>query len=253
MRTFLVLLSREVRSFFNTPIAYVVMVFFLAVLGFGFHSGIMSINKDPRIAVTVLEVLFFGGFWVAYILCVSLISMRSFADEFRMGTLETLATAPVTDWQVVLAKYFGVLVFYVTLFLPTLLFFAILQWVSGNTVTLANLGAFGSAYLMLLLAGMFFISVGCLASALVKDQINAAVMTFAFVAIYFFLTYFMTFPIFVKSAELRAIGSYLCTLTHVTDACTGRIDTQQLVLYPSLTAMTLFLNLQVFQFRKWKA
>lgn len=252
MRTFLVLLSRELRSFFNTPVAYVVLVFFLAVLGFGFYTGIIFINKTPALSATVLDAMFFSVFWFAYILCVSLMSMRAFSDEFRMGTLETLTTAPVQDWQVVLSKYVGVLTFYVILFLPTLLFFVILRWVSDNTVGLANIGATGSAYLILFLAGMFFVAVGCLASALVKDQINAAVITFVVIAMYLFFSMILSSDTFTSSPALRAIGSYFSTLQHVKDASAGRISTQQLVLYPSLAIFVLFLTLQVFQFRKWK-
>jgi hypothetical protein len=71
MRTFLVLLNREIRSFFNTPIAYVVMVFFLGVLGFGFYLGVSAINGRPSFTVTVIELLF--GPLRAVTLCVSLI------------------------------------------------------------------------------------------------------------------------------------------------------------------------------------
>jgi ABC-2 type transport system permease protein len=253
MRTFLVLLSREIRSFFHTPIAYVVMVFFLGVLGFGFYLGVAAINGRPSFSVTVIELLFGGPFWAAYLLCVSLISMRSFSDEFRMGTLETLTTAPVKDWQVVLAKYFGVLCFYVTLFLPTLLFFAVLSWVSGGVVDLHSIGTFGSAYLILFLFGTFYVSVGCFASSLVKDQVNAAIISFAISVVYIFLSYLMTREEFTTNPGVRAVGRYLSTMGHLTDACTGRLDTQQLVLYPSLALLMLFATLQVFQFRKWKA
>lgn len=253
MRTFFVLLDREIRSFFNTPIAYVVMVFFLAVVGFQFHAGIMTVNNRPEFGQTALELCFDSLFWFPFMQCLSLISMRSFADEFRMGTLETLATAPVRDWQVVLAKFAGVFTFYLLLLAPTSVYFLLLKHFNGGSVSAAGLGTFGSCYLMLILIGMFYTSVGCLASSLVKDQINAAAITFAFVLGSFILTLFLMAPILIKNATVHAIGQYLSPYYHLHDACVGRLDTQQLVLYPSLTVLVLFITLQVFQYRKWQA
>jgi ABC-2 type transport system permease protein len=253
MRTFFVLFDRELRSFFNTPIAYVVMVFFLAVLGFQFHAGVMTVNNRPDIPVTALQVCFESMFWFPYMQCVSLISMRTFADEFRMGTLETLTTAPVRDWQVVLAKFAGVFTFYLVLLAPTTLYFVVLKHFNGGTASAAGMGAFGSAYLMLALIGMFYTAIGCLASSLVRDQINAAAVTFAFILVTFFITLFLTASLVVKSSAIRALAYFLCPYWHLHDACAGRVDTQQLVLYPSLTILVLFFTLQVFQYRKWQA
>ncbi len=253
MRTFFVLFDRELRSFFNTPIAYVVMVFFLAVVGFQFHAGVMTVNNRPDFPVTALQICFESVFWFPYMQCVSLISMRTFADEFRMGTLETLTTAPVRDWQVVLAKFAGVFTFYLVLLAPTTLYFVVLKHFNGGGASSAGMGVFGSCYLMLALIGMFYTAVGCLASSLVRDQINAAAITFAFIIGTFFLTLFFTAPILVKSPAIRALAYFLCPYWHLHDACAGRIDTQQLVLYPTLTILALFFTLQVFQYRKWQA
>ncbi len=252
MRTFFVLFDRELRSFFNTPIAYVVMVFFLAVLGIQFHTCVMAVNNHPEFSISMLEAGFDSVFWFAYILCISLISMRTFADEFRMGTLETLTTAPVRDWQVVLAKFAGVFTYYLVLLAPTTLFFLLLRIFNGS-LNGSSLGPFGSTYLMLVLIGLFYVSVGCLASALVKDQINAAVITFGVIMVMFFVPVFVASPGLVKNTEIRAVGQYLSPYFHLHDACAGRLDTQQLVLYPSLTLATLFFTLQVFQYRKWRA
>src|SRR2546430_1285185 len=102
MRTFFVLLSREVRSLFYTPIAYVVLFFFLALMGFNFQSAVAFMNQGPTEATLVEGTFFSIIFWFTFPLIFPLITMRAFADEYRMGTIETLMTAPVRDWQVVL-------------------------------------------------------------------------------------------------------------------------------------------------------
>ena len=80
-----------------------------------------------------------------------------------MGTFETLTTAPVKDWQVVLSKFFGVVIFYVLLLAPTLPLLPAFNWITGGKAAVQSAGAYGSTYLLLLLLGMFFICIGCLA------------------------------------------------------------------------------------------
>src|SRR3982750_3683865 len=105
MRTFFTLLNREIRSYFYQPIAYVVMFFLLMVAGFNFWYSVLLLNGQPA-EVSVLELAFnMVPFWIVFILTFPLITMRAFSEEYRMGTIETLTTAPVHDWQVVLAKY----------------------------------------------------------------------------------------------------------------------------------------------------
>ena len=91
-----------------------------------------------------------------------------------MGTIETLTTAPVQDWQVVLSKFLGSLLFYVLLWAPSYLYFTAFTQITGKQAALAA-GAFGGSYLLLFLIGSFYISLGCLASALTSEQINALI------------------------------------------------------------------------------
>src|SRR5947208_646909 len=86
-------------------------------------------------------------------------------------------TAPVRDSQVVLAKFFGALLFYIVLWVPTLLYFAIFQKITHQPAA-NSAGAYWGSYLMLLLLGMFYISIGCLASVLTKNQMVAAIISF---------------------------------------------------------------------------
>src|SRR6266853_4501987 len=154
MRKFFTFLSREIRSYFYSPIAYIVLVFFLVVSGVDFYFQISFMNQRP-VSYTVQEAFFNSiFFWFAFVLIFPLITMRLFAEEFKLGTIEPLMTAPVRDWQVVLSKFFGALVFYLILWVPTLLYFAIFLQVTHQPAA-HSAGAYFGSYLMLLLLGMF--------------------------------------------------------------------------------------------------
>src|ERR1700740_1827393 len=146
MRKFFTLLAREVRSYFYSPIAYVVLVFFLLVSGVDFYFQVSFMNQRP-LTYSVQEAFFNSVFfWFAFVLIFPLITMRLFAEEFKLGTVEPLMTAPVRDLQVVLAKFFGALAFYIVLWAPTLLYFAIFQKVT-NEPAANSTGAYWGSYL----------------------------------------------------------------------------------------------------------
>src|ERR1700712_2137410 len=178
MNKFLTLLGREVRSYFYSPIAYVVLVFFLLLSGVDFCFQLSFMNGRP-VPYAVQEAFFNSVFfWFAFVLIFPLITMRLFSEEFKLGTIEPLMTAPVRDWQVVLSKYFGALFFYIVLWIPTIFYFVIFQVVTHQTAA-TSMGAYLGGYLMLLLLGMFYLSIGCFASVLTKNQIVAAVISFS--------------------------------------------------------------------------
>src|SRR6185369_17881419 len=154
MKKFYALLAREIRSYFHSPIAYIVLVFFLLVTGVDFYFQVSFMNQRPA-AYSVQEAFFNSVFfWFAFVLIFPLITMRLFSEEFKLGTIEPLMTAPVRDLQVVLAKFFGALVFYVTLWIPTAAYFWIFQKITGQAAA-HSAGAYSVSYLMLLLLGMF--------------------------------------------------------------------------------------------------
>src|ERR1700675_4768852 len=147
MRKFYTLFWREVSGYFYSPIAYIVLVFFLLVTGVDFYFQISFMNQRP-VQYSVEEAFFNSVFfWFAFVLIFPLITMRLFAEEFKLGTIEPLMTAPVRDWQVVLAKFFGAVVFYIVLWIPTILFFAIFQRMTGQPAA-NSAGAFWGSYLM---------------------------------------------------------------------------------------------------------
>jgi len=251
MKVFLTLLSRELKSFFYSPIAYVVLFYFLLLSGWNFYSIVAIMNGYPT-EVTVVEAYFGQAlFWFPFILSFPLITMRVFSEEFRMGTYESLSTAPVHDWQVVLAKFFGVLLFYIVLWLPSLAFFGAFERITGRSVVNAT-GAYGGTYLLLLLLGMYYIAIGNLASALTKDQINAAVISFTTSTLLLFIG-FLPDIFGITSPAIKDLFSYISAVQHMQDFSKGIIDSRPIVWYLSMTALVTFLTLQVVQYRKWKA
>ena len=253
MRTFFVLLSREVRSLFYTPIAYVVLFFFLALMGFNFQSALTFLNQGPT-ENTLVEVVFYNLiFWFIFPLIFPLITMRTFADEYRMGTIETLSTEPVNDWEIVLSKFFGAVAFYIVLFLPTFLYFALFTWISGGKAPVQSAGPYWSTYMLLLLLGMFFVSVGIFASSLVKDQVNAAVISLAVILLYLFIPSLLGLMLNSTDPRFTQVRGFLSPFDHMRDFARGMVDSRQVVWYLSMTALLLVLTHQVFQTRKLKA
>lgn len=250
MRKFLTLLGREVRSYFYSPIAYIVLLFFLLLSGVDFYFQLSFMNGRP-VPYAVQEAFFNSVFfWFAFVLIFPLITMRLFSEEFKLGTIEPLMTAPVRDWQVVLSKFCGALVFYLTLWIPTLFYFVIFQAVTGQPAA-NSIGAYLGSYLMLLLLGMFYISVGCLASVLTKNQIVAAVISFCVITLHFFSGLLAYILQDVSSATRQLLG-YFSALEQMGTLSRGEIDTRPMVLYVSMTLVMLALTHQAFQSRKWR-
>src|SRR5713101_3125211 len=250
MRKFYILLMREVRGYFYSPIAYIVLVFFLLVSGVDFYFQISFMNQRPA-SYTVQEAFFNNVFfWLPFILIFPLITMRLFAEEFKLGTIEPLMTAPVRDSQVVLAKFFGALVFYVVLWIPTLLYFAIFQKITHEPAANST-GAYWGSYLMLLLLGMFYLSIGCLASVVTKNQIVAAIISFCAITLLFFFG-LIQFILLDVNSGMRDVLGYFSSIEHMGTYSRGIIDTRPMVLYLSMTVFMLALTYQAFQSRKWR-
>jgi ABC-2 type transport system permease protein len=250
MRRFFALLGREIRAYFHSPIAFVVLLFFLFLTGFNFYVAVSYLNRGPS-EVTVVEAFFnMVPFWFGYILVFPLLTMRLFAEEFKMGTIETLMTAPVRDWQVVLSKYLGALFFYAVLWAPSFAYFKAFEAISGARAA-GSAGSYLGAYGLLLLMGMFYLAVGCLASVVTRNQIVAAVISFASITLLFFAG-LMGYVLLSISPAMREVVGYFSALEHMVESSRGMIDTRPMVLYPSLTALALYFTHQAFQSRKWR-
>ncbi|MEO5721949.1 MAG: ABC transporter permease subunit [Chthoniobacterales bacterium] len=250
MRKFFTLLKREVRSYFYSPIAYVVLVFFLLLSGTDLYFQLSYMN-GKAVPFSIQEAFFNSiFFWFAFVLTFPLITMRLFSEEFKLGTIEPLMTAPVRDWQVILSKFFGALVFFIVLWIPTLLYFVIFQFVTKQPAATA-VGAYYGSYLMLLLLGMFYIAIGCLASVLTKNQIVAAIMSFSVITLHFF-SGLLAFILQDVSSATRQLLAYFSAIEQMGMLSRGEIDTRPIVLYTSMTIVVLALTQLVFQTRKWR-
>src|SRR5207245_3292066 len=122
------LLRREFSAYFLSPIAYVVLVLFLAVTGHLFYLTLEQLNATGPKGVEFPMQLMLGDerFWLVFLFIPPLLTMRLFAEERSTGTLEMLMTSPLKDWQVVLSKYVACLGFYVLMWVPTLAYLPIL-------------------------------------------------------------------------------------------------------------------------------
>lgn len=250
MRKLFVLLGREIRGYFYSPIGYVVLVFFLLLSGVDLYMQLSFMNGQPF--TYSVEEAFFNSvfFWFAFVLIFPLITMRLFAEEFKLGTIEPLMTAPVRDWHVVFSKFVGALVFYLVLWLPTLLYFAIFHAVAKQPAA-GSSGAYAGAYLMLLLLGMFYVSIGCFASALTRNQIVAAIISFCAITLHFF-SGLISFIVHDISSATRQLLGYFSALEQMGTLSRGELDTRPIVLYLSMTAVMLALTHYAFQSRKWR-
>jgi ABC-2 type transport system permease protein len=250
MRKFFTLLIREVRGYFYSPIAYIVMIFFLIISGIDFYFQVSFMNQR-QVQYTIQEAFFNSVFfWFAFVLIFPLITMRLFSEEFKLGTIEPLTTVPVRDWEIVFSKFFGALIFYLILWIPTLVYF----WIFGriaNQPSSHSAGAYFGSYLMLLLLGMFYLSIGCLTSVLTRNQIIAAIISFCAITLLFFLG-LVQFILLDVTSETRDLLGYFSAIEHMGTFSRGIIDTRPIVLYVSMTIFMLVLTHQAFQSRKWR-
>ena len=248
MSAFFTLWRKELAGYFLSPIAYVVTIFFLAIMGIVFWLLASALVDGPA-GISVMNLLFATPFfWMVLLVVVPVLTMRLIADEKKSGTFETLLTAPVTDVAVVLAKYAGAVSFYIVLWIPTFSYVFILRKFSSVAAPI-DLGPMMGGYLGALLVGLFFIAVGLFCSALTSNQIVAAIMSFALIGGLFFAGMFQ----YVSHSDLvKALSAYISAYTHMTDFSRGTIDTRPVVFYLTGAAFMLFATVKVVESRKWK-
>ena len=248
MKSFLTLWQRELASYFLSPIAYVVMMFFLVVMGVSF-SLLVSVMASGPAGVTAMKELFSSiFFWIAMLIVVPVLTMRLFAEEKRSGTIETLMTAPVTDTAVVLAKYAGALTFFVILWLPTASYAYILKAFSPLTAPV-DLGPMLGGYFGAFLVGAMYISIGLFCSSVTNNQIVAAIMCFATTCVAFFAGFI---PYVTRSELFRDFGGYISSISHMLDFSRGAVDTRPVVFCLTVTALMIYTTIKVIESRKWK-
>jgi ABC-2 type transport system permease protein len=250
MRRFFILLLRELAAFYYSPIAYILLFFFLILNGLSFWFAVALLSRGPS-ELTLVQAFFNTlFFWIAYLLVFPVITMRLFSEEFKLGTIETLMTAPVRDWEVVASKFFAALIFYLTMWLPSVLYFLIFSWL-GNRSVVGSSAQIWAPYLLLLVMGMFNLSIGCFASALTSNQIIATMIGLVFVLGIFFAT-MLNYIISNSSPLVRGLTAYVAQLDHMDSFSRGIVDTRPLVFYPTFALLFLVMTYHVFQYRRWK-
>ena len=243
MRKLFAIVGREWRAYFLSPLAYVILAAFLLMNGFIF-AFIMNFLNSPSAPKGQALVLLFTNtyFWIFNLFVVPIIAMRLFAEERRSGTLEMLLTSPVSEGTVVLGKFLGALGFFLTLWLPTLVYVAILRW-----NTRIEWGPVASAYLAVALLGSYFLSVGAFASTLTKNQIVAAIFSFAMLIVIFSGGLLESA---VNDPAKREFFTYFNLWDHMEDFARGVVDSRRVVYYLSATAFFLFLTTVSISARK---
>jgi ABC-2 type transport system permease protein len=247
MRNVPALLRRELNAYFASVLGYVVMMFFLIVMGVTFAVIVNYLNQGPT-QLTAMKIMF-SMFWLPSLVVIPMITMRLLAEEKRSGTIEMLMTAPVTDFEVVFAKYLGAVVLYTLMWALTGLYVLILRHFSGGTTAL-DLGPIACGYVGVLVIGQFLIAVGVLTSSLTKNQVTAALMSFALIFILLIVINWLGY--LFQGGPINKIVKALSAFDHMEDFSRGILDVRPIVLYLSGTVAALFITTRALESRKWR-
>jgi ABC-2 type transport system permease protein len=242
---FWTLYKREFTNYFHSAVAYVVLFGSALVQGIQFWLILALVTQQGYKEQSILQIFFnWPLFWLLILVQVPLITMRVFSEEFKLGTIEMLLTAPVTEWDVVLAKFFGALTFFLILWLPIALDLTAMQLFSSPPppVYWAQIGL---TALTITMIGGLYVALGVFTSVLTKNQIIAAVLCFALLFISFGLS--MLRWIQHVDSTLQEWVSYVSTPEHIQNAGQGIFDSRPVVFYVSLTIFILMLTKTILE------
>ncbi|HEU6447121.1 MAG TPA: ABC transporter permease [Verrucomicrobiae bacterium] len=250
MRIFWTLFRRELAAFFLSVAGYIIIAGATFLTAEGFVVLINGIGNDP--SPSPITEMFYSTFyfWLVILLATPVITMRLFALEKATGTFETLMTTPVSEFQIVSAKFASALFSYIVMWLPMFgcLF---IVWHFSNQSGALDAGMVGGMALGTFLVGCLFLSFGCLASALSRTQMAAAMISFAFGVGMFSLAYLAKKIPVTEQWQAKAL-SYFSLFDQMEDFARGVVDSRAVIFYSSLTLLALFLTLRVVEFRRWK-
>jgi ABC-2 type transport system permease protein len=236
--------QRELYAYFASPIAYIMMAFFLAFSGALFA---IFFNQDPTSAdVNTIMRGWSGSVGFFLLIFVSIITIRLIAEEQRTGTMELLLTSPVRDWEVVLGKFLATVVL-LLITLAFTFFYLILMIAFGGR---PDWGPLLSGYLGLLLIGGVAAAFGILASSLTQSQAVAAVIGILVCIILWFLG-----PLFVSNGPTNSDWwsvalSYASLESHVDSFSRGSPDLKDIVYYVTMIILFLGITVQILKMRR---
>ncbi|MCU0704232.1 MAG: ABC transporter permease [Fimbriiglobus sp.] len=255
MRPLLALIRREFTGYFLSPVGYVTLFFFLVATGVLFAGVVDGLTRSGSQGVEYPFAALFGEnlFWFVFAFIPPLLTMRLLAEERGTGTLETLLTAPIRDWQVVAGKFVGAVLFYLVLWLPTLAYLPVLLNLEWTTGTSGIDPAYAwVSYLGVFLAGMMFLAIGLFVSSLVKNQLVAAMISLAACLVFVAVGYATPY-LDANGWPARAV-IFLSVPDHFRrDFTRGVVDTRPVVLYLSVTAGCLYLTVRSLEVRRLRA
>lgn len=238
IRNIRALTQRELSSIFLSLIAYIVGLLFLMAT-----AMLFIFNTLREGSAASLQPLFSHMAWLL-ILAIPLITMRMISEEYASGTIETLMTAPVSDTEVVLGKFFGAMAFFVALVIATVVYALVLSHFGNPDMTVMLYG-----YLGLLLLGALYASIGLFASSLTRHQLIAAVLGMAIIGI---LTYAMDYIASLQSGRWRLFFSDVNVLNQFEEFSRGIFDTKSIVFFITGTLFFLFLSVKVMESKRWR-
>jgi ABC-2 type transport system permease protein len=255
MRNILAIADRELRSYFSSPIAYAVIGFFALVFGWMFYTflrffvmqsmqmsqmgmgqGQVNVNQ-AMIRPLILQIS------VVTLFVLPMITMRTYSEEKRSGTIELLLTSPLSDLEIILGKFLGALALYALMLLVTVPTITLLFWYGDP-----DWKPVVTSYLGLLLIGGSFISYGLFISSLTRNQIVAGVLTFCTLLMLLLVSWMQDFV----GPVGQSIISALAVFEHFEDFSKGVIDTKHLVYYASVITFGLFLTAKSVDSERWR-
>jgi len=255
MRGILAVFKKEITITFSSPIFYAATFMFLLVSGYFFYTNAMlyvirsfQAGQNPFLAERLnlgdlVVKPFFGDMAVVLLLMLPLITMRSYAEEKKMGTIELLFTYPLSDGAALAGKFAGAVFTLVAMLLGTLLPLLLLE-------TFAHLdwGLVFSGYLGILLFGASFIALGLFTSSLTENQIIAAVLSFGAFLLFWIIGWAKPFA----GPTLGPVLEHLSIVVHLDSFVKGLIDSRDLVFYLIFIFFWLFLTLRFLNTRFWR-
>lgn len=239
------IIKKELWQYFFSPIAYIVLSSFVLVNSFVFYIVLAAMSKAQSPSLSPMALLFGGTFffWLLIIVMIPALTMRLGAEERKSGTIETLLTAPLSDVQIVLGKFFSSFTFYLFAWVLTLVYVFILKAYSD-----VDFGPIISGYIGALLLGGFFISIGIWATMVSRNQIVAAIISFSVMAIMVGMTFFT----FILGSEKKEFVQNIDLLAIMENFSKGVIDSRNLIYLLSGTVLFLALAVKSLEARRWQ-
>ncbi|MGA2824156.1 MAG: gliding motility-associated ABC transporter permease subunit GldF [Bacteroidales bacterium] len=240
------LFKKEINGFLNSLIGYIVIIVFLVVIGLFLWVIPMQFNVLDFGYASIDGLFILAPF--VFLFLIPAITMRSFADERKSGTLELLMTQPLTDLQVILAKYFAGVVLVIFSLVPTLIY-AISVYHLGLRVGNLDMGGMWGSYIGLLFLGSTFVAIGIFASSVSDNQIVSFIIAVFFCA--FFYIGFELFYTYILSGKIGLAIQSIGINAHYSSISRGVIDTRDLVYFISISVFFILLTKISLESRKW--